>query len=48
MYKILFALISQAYGTILRPLLIKAIADPDEDWDDIALEICDRVFNYGA
>ncbi len=48
MYKILFALISQAYGTILRPLLKKAIDDPQEDWDDIALEICDRIFMYGA
>lgn len=34
------------YSMILRPLLEKAIADPDEEWDDMVLMICDRVFNY--
>lgn len=48
MYKILFGLMTQAYGTILRPLLVKAIEDPETEWDDIAIEICDRLFNYGA
>ena len=36
------------YNMILRPILIKAIADPDEEWDDLVLLICDRVFGYSA
>lgn len=48
MYKILFTLISQAYGLILRPLLIKAITDPNEEWDDVALQICDRLFDFSG
>ena len=34
------------YNMILRPILIKAIADPDEEWDDMVLMLCDRVFGY--
>ena len=45
-YQIIFALIGQAYGSILRPLLKKAIDDPNEEWDDLVLDICDRLFGY--
>ena len=34
------------YSMILRPILIKAIADPEEEWDDLVLLLCDRVFGY--
>lgn len=34
------------YTSILRPLLVKAIDDPNEAWDDYILEIVDRVFGY--
>ena len=47
-YGIIFALIGQAYGSILRPLLKKAIDDPAEEWDDLVLEICDRLFGFNA
>ena len=35
-----------AYQFILRPMVQKAIDDPDEDWDDTVMEILDRLFNY--
>ena len=34
------------YQHLLRPLVYKAINDPDEDWDDVAMEILDRLFGY--
>ncbi len=36
------------YNMILRELLVKAIANPDEEWDDLVLIICDRVFGYSS
>lgn len=39
-------IIRLVYGNILRGLLIKAIDDPDEQWDDWTLDICDRIFEY--
>ena len=36
------------YKTILRDLLCKAINDPEQEWDDIVLSVCDRLFDYEA
>lgn len=35
-----------AYRMVLRPLLKAAIDDPNQEWDDIFLAVCDRIFNY--
>lgn len=35
-----------AYSVILRDLLKKAIDDPNTEWDDIVLGICDKIFEY--
>ena len=43
---VIFGLVRTIYAKILRPLLVKAIDDPDEDWDDVVLRIVDRVFEY--
>jgi len=45
-WEAMIALIQLAYSTILRPLLINAINDPDQEWDDIVLDIIDRIFQY--
>ncbi len=45
-YVIIFGLVKTVYGKILRPLLVKAIDDPDEEWDDVILGIVDRIFQY--
>jgi len=42
----ILAIVSMAYKLILRDLLVKAISDPNEEWDDIVLSICDSIFNY--
>jgi len=34
------------YKHILRDILIKAIDDPEEEWDDAVLAVLDRVFGY--
>jgi len=35
-----------AYQEILRDLLLQAIDDPDEEWDDMVMQSLDRLFNY--
>lgn len=35
-----------AYKYLLRDILLKAIDDPDEEWDDTVMEIIDRLFDY--
>jgi len=42
----IFGLVKIAYRMILRDLLLSAIEDPDQEWDDIVLEICDKIFDY--
>jgi len=44
MYKALFSLVCITYKTILRDLLIKAINDPDEEWDELVLTMLDGLF----
>jgi len=46
MSKALWTIAKLLYKTILRPLVLKAIDDPDSDIDDIAMGILDRVFDY--
>lgn len=48
MTKLIWNLAKMAYGTILRPLVLKAIDDPDSEIDDIVMSILDRIFDYGG
>lgn len=41
-----FALTKMAYKMILRDLLVNAISDPDQEWDDFVLDILDKIFDY--
>ncbi len=34
------------YRHLLRPFILKAIDNPDENWDETAMEILDRLFDY--
>jgi len=45
--KAALALLEQLYP-LLRPILFNAINDPKVEWDDIAMMIADRLFNYKA
>ena len=45
-YDIIFRLLKEVYSTILRDLLIKAIDDPKEEWDEWVLGVCDLLFDY--
>lgn len=45
-YEFLYGLVCKAYAEILRDLLIKAIDDPNETWDDIVIKMLDRLFDY--
>lgn len=46
MHGAIYEILCMAYAVILRSLLIKAIDDPNEDWDDLVLNLCDTLFNY--
>ena len=46
--KAIMLIMQTAYTHILRDLLIKAIDDPDTDWDDVILRILDNIFDYSA
>ena len=46
MYKQLYLVLCFAYAKALRPILLKAIDDPDTDWDNVAMDIIDSIFNY--
>lgn len=39
-------LMKAAYKYVLRGMLIAAIDNPDETWDNTVLEIVDRLFGY--
>lgn len=45
-YLAIFNILTMVYGQILRPLLKKAIDDPETEWDDLVLSMVDRLFNY--
>ena len=34
------------YGTILRPLVLKAIDDPESKIDDFVMRLLDNLFEY--
>jgi len=42
----LFALVKIAYKMILRDLLLSAIDDPNQEWDNVVLDILDKIFDY--
>jgi len=46
MYDAIFKIMSMAYAVILRGLLIQAIDNPNEEWDDHVLLMCDTLFGY--
>jgi len=42
----IFSLVKIAYKMILRDLLVSAIEDPNQEWDDVVLDILDKIFDY--
>jgi hypothetical protein len=46
MYWSIFKLLCVIYANGVRTMIKEAIDDPETDWDDTALTILDRVFNY--
>ena len=46
MKKGLWKLAKLAYATVLRDLLVKAIDDPEKEWDDAVLRVLDSIFEY--
>lgn len=45
-YKMMYGIACYAYANGLRPLVRKVIDDPDSDWDELAISVLDRIFNF--
>ena len=45
-YYALFNVAKMIYQTILRDLLIKAVSDPNQEWDDVVINLTDKIFDY--
>ncbi len=46
--KLILLIVSFLYRIVLRDLLVKAIADPDEEWDDEVLALIDNLLSFGS
>jgi len=44
----IWTIIKMIYKIILRPLVLKAIDDPESEIDDFVMEVLDRIFEYTA
>ena len=45
-FSVILKVVSMLYSQILRDLLKKAIDDPEQEWDDFILDLCDKMFGY--
>lgn len=45
-YAAMYKMLCMAYRQFLRPLVLKAIDDPDSEIDDIVMSILDKLFNH--
>lgn len=39
-------LVENLYKTVLRDILKKAVDDPNTEWDDTLILMCDRLFGW--
>ena len=44
---LILKIVGELYRVALRDLLIKAVEDPNEQWDDFLLGVFDVIFGYG-
>lgn len=45
-FAVILKVVSMLYSQILRDLLKKAIDNPEEEWDEFVLELCDKLFGF--
>ena len=46
MYQTVYRVLCMVYAQVLRPVLFKAIDDPNQAWDDVLMTMVDGLFNY--
>lgn len=46
MYQAVYNVLCMVYRQVLRPVLLKAIDDPNQTWDDVLMTMVDGLFNY--
>ena len=43
---IIYELIQRLYAGILRDIIVKAVDDPDSEWDEFGMNILDKLMGY--
>ncbi|MHA1867353.1 MAG: hypothetical protein ACTSXD_04750 [Candidatus Heimdallarchaeaceae archaeon] len=43
---VIIMMLKMLYSSFLRDILVKAVENPDETWDDHLLRICDKLFDF--
>jgi hypothetical protein len=43
---LILMMIEMLYKSFLRDLLVSAVDDPDKEWDNVVLDVCDKLFGY--
>lgn len=46
MYDTIYRMVCQLYADLLREILLKAVDDPNSDWDDFLMSLADKLFGY--
>jgi len=46
MNSVIWKLVKQVYASSLRPVLLKAVDNPDVEWDDWLMRFVDNIFEY--
>lgn len=44
----IFGILCSLYKQWIRTILLRAVDDPNADWDDWLMKFADRVFKYGG
>ena len=45
-YANVILMILKAIYPTMRPILKKAVNDPDQDWDDVLMSVLDKILGY--
>jgi len=43
---VIWTLLKEVYAKLIRPILFKAIDDPNVQWDDWLMKFVDNIFEY--
>jgi len=45
-FALIWSLLKKVYADLIRPVLLKAVDNPDVEWDDWLMKFVDNLFEY--